>query len=67
VVKGKFPAKISMSSSVHDASEEFIFRPLFDRLTGFSKKLDLNRIRYTQMHLMYIFLYLIFLLAWKIK
>ncbi len=63
-VKGHFPAKTSMASSVHDASEEFFFRPLFDRLTGLSKKLDINRIRYTQMYLMYIFLYLIFLLVW---
>ena len=66
-VKGYFPAKTSMISSVHDASEEFLFKPLFDQLTNFSKKLDIKRIRYTQMYLMYIFLYLIFLLAWKIK
>ncbi|MBF0571024.1 MAG: hydrogenase [Candidatus Omnitrophica bacterium] len=66
-VKGKFPAKTSMSSSVHDASEEFLFKPLFARLTSFSKKLDMNRIRYTQIYLMYIFLYLIFLLVWKLK
>ena len=56
-----------MASSVHDASEKFLFKPLFDRLTSFSKKLDINRIRYTQMYLMYIFLYLIFLLVWKMK
>lgn len=65
IVKGNFPGKIELSSSVHDASEEFLFKPLFDLLTGLSKKLDLNRIRYTQMYLMYIFLYLIFLLVWK--
>ncbi len=64
-VKGKFPVKTSMTSSVHDASEEFLFKPLFDQLTGLSRKLDINRIRYTQMHLMYIFLYLIFLLVWR--
>jgi hydrogenase-4 component B len=66
-VKGNFPVKSSMTSSVHDVSEEFMFKPLFDRLTGFSRKLDINRIRYTQMYLMYIFLYLIFLLVWKLK
>ena len=66
-VKGNFPAKTSMASSVHDASEKFLFKPLFDRLTSFSRKLDINRIRYTQMYLMYIFLYLIFLLVWKLK
>jgi len=66
-VKGNFPSKVSMSSSVHDASEEFFFKPLFDKLAGLSRKLDIKRIRYTQMYLMYIFLYLIFLLVWKIR
>ena len=66
-VKGDFPAKTSMDSSVHDASEEFLFKPMFDKLTSLSKKLDINRIRYTQAYLMYIFLYLIFLLVWKLK
>jgi uncharacterized membrane protein len=66
-VKGKFPSKTSMRSSVHDASEEFLFKPVFVFLTGLSRKLDINRIRHTQIYLMYIFLYLIFLLAWKLK
>jgi len=66
-VKGDFPAKTSMASSVHDAAEELLFKPVYRRLTSLSKKLDINRIRYTQMYLMYIFLYLIFLLAWKLK
>ena len=64
-VRAKFPVKITMVSSVHDASEKFLFKPLFLTLTTLSRKLDINRIRYTQMHLMYIFLYLIFLLVWK--
>jgi len=66
-MKGKFPAKTTMSSSVLDASEEYLFKPLFDKLTGFSKNLDIRRIRYTQMYLMYIFLYLMVLLIWKMK
>ena len=66
-LKGKFPQELSMTSSVHDASEEFFFKPMFDRLTSLSKKLDISRIRYTQMYLMYILLYLIFLLVWKLK
>ena len=66
-VKGNFPRKTSMASSVHDAVEEFLIKPLYRRLTVLSKKLDINRIRYTQMYLMYILLYLIFLLAWKLK
>jgi len=66
-VKGNFPLKTSMASSVHDAVEEFLIKPMYRRLTVLSKKLDINRIRYTQMYLMYILLYLIFLLAWKLK
>jgi hydrogenase-4 component B len=67
VVRSKFPGRITMTSSVHDFSEKFLFKPLFVQLTGLSKKLDINRIRYTQMHLMYILLYLVFLLVWKLK
>jgi len=66
-VRDLFPAKIKLTSSIQDASEKFFFRPLFDRLTSLSKKLDIHSIRYTQMYLMYIFLYLIFLLVWKMK
>jgi hypothetical protein len=66
-VIGGFPQKTSMSSSIRDAAEEFLFKPLYRRLTILSKRLDINRIRYTQMYLMYILLYLIFLLAWKMK
>ncbi len=62
-----FPGKAEMHSSVHDASESVFFYPLFARLTGLSKRLDINRIRYTQMYLMYIFVFLLFLLVWKLK
>lgn len=65
-VTGYLPARSHLTSSVHDASEELAFRPFFVLLTGLSKKLDDGRIRYTQMYLMYIFLFLIFLLAWKL-
>jgi len=66
-IKGHFPVKTRMISSIQDAAEEFVFKPLYRRLTNLSKKLDINRIRYTQMYLMYIFLYLLFLLMWKMK
>jgi hydrogenase-4 component B len=66
-VTGDFPSKAHMSSAVHDASEEVVFYPLLAKLTAFSRKIDDGRIRYTQMYLMYIFLFLIFLLAWKLR
>ncbi len=66
-IQGYFPERARMSSSVHDASEDLIFRPVLVRLTAFSRKMDDSRIRYTQMYLMYIFLFLIFLLVWKLK
>ncbi|MBF0503828.1 MAG: hydrogenase [Candidatus Omnitrophica bacterium] len=66
-VKGFFPQSASMSSSVSDFFEEFLFKPVFGKLTNLSRKLDISRIRYTQMYLMYIFLYLIILLVWKLK
>ncbi|NTV28686.1 MAG: hydrogenase [Candidatus Omnitrophica bacterium] len=62
-----FPGKAHVSSSVHDAAEESMFRPLLSRLGGVSKILDDNQVRHTQWYLMYIFLFLIFLLAWKMR
>jgi len=66
-VAGFFPSKKHMSSSVHDVSEERIFQPALALLTDLSKKFENTRIRYTQIYLMYIFLFLIFLLVWKLK
>ncbi|MBF0594640.1 MAG: hydrogenase [Candidatus Omnitrophica bacterium] len=65
-IKGAFPNKISLGTSVHDASDENIFRPLVKAMFVWSKNIDAGRVRYTQMYLMYIFLFLIFLLAWKL-
>ncbi|MFH0754099.1 MAG: proton-conducting transporter membrane subunit [Candidatus Omnitrophota bacterium] len=62
-----FPGKVRLSSSVHDASEEAVFRPLMSRLIALSRAIDHSRIRYTQMYLMYIFLFLIFLMIWKLR
>ncbi|MFA6357908.1 MAG: proton-conducting transporter membrane subunit [Candidatus Omnitrophota bacterium] len=66
-VKGDFPLPTQMHSLVRDAAEDFVFRPLFSRLAILSKKIDDGRIRYTQIYLMYIFLFLIFLLVWKMR
>jgi len=66
-VTGEFPGKTHVSTAVHDASEETVFSPFFTFLMGLSKKFDENRIRYTQIYLMYIFVFLIFLLVWKIR
>ncbi len=66
-VSGAFPTRARLSSSVHDVSEEALFRPFFSTLVNFSRRIDDRRIRYTQMYLMYIFLFLIFLLVWKLR
>ncbi len=66
-ISADFPGKAEMHSSVQDASESSFFYPLFVRLTGLSVKLDINRIRYTQLYLMYIFVFLLVLLLWKLK
>ena len=66
-ITGTFPGKTHMESSVHDASEEMVFRPGLALSTELSVKLGQSRIRYTQIYLMYILLFLIFLLVWKLK
>jgi hypothetical protein len=66
-VKGAFPGKARMMSSVHDAAEEKVFVPFLATLNQLSRRIDNNRTRYTQMYLMYILLFLIFLLVWKFK
>jgi len=66
-VTGAFPEKTHLASSVHDVSEEMVFGPGLALLNDLSKKLGRSRIRYTQIYLMYILLFLIFLLVWKLK
>ncbi|MBF0484589.1 MAG: hydrogenase [Candidatus Omnitrophica bacterium] len=66
-IMGAFPAAGNMSSAVKDAAEEIMVRPFYIRLIRLSRKIDENRNKYTQMYLMYIFLFLIFLLVWKIR
>jgi hydrogenase-4 component B len=67
VVKGFFPAREHMHSSVSDVSDEYLFRPLLARLTHLSRKFYDGRVRHTQIYLLYIFLFLIFLLVWKMR
>ncbi len=67
MVEGIFPVKVRLESSVRDVAEEKGFRPLLTGLTLLSRKIDAGRVHYTQMYLMYIFLFLIFLLVWKLK
>ena len=66
-VAGVFPEKTSLVSSVHDVSEEMVYRPGLALLNYISEKLGHSRIRYTQLYLVYILLFLIFLLVWKLK
>jgi len=64
---GAFPGKTHLVSSVHDASEEMVFAPGLAFLNDLSKKLGHSRIRHIQLYLMYILLFLVFLLVWKLK
>ncbi|MBF0388304.1 MAG: hydrogenase [Candidatus Omnitrophica bacterium] len=64
---GYFPLRARLASSVRDVSEDMMFRPLLAGLTRLSRKIDARRVLYTQMYLMYIFLFLIFLLVWKLR
>jgi len=66
-ISGDFPAKTRLSSGVRDVFEEKLLRPWFGALVMASRRMDDNRIRYTQMYLLYIFLFLIFLLVWKMR
>jgi hypothetical protein len=66
-VAGVFPGKSHRASSVHDASEEIVFGPGLAFLKDLSQKLGQSRTRHTQLYLMYILLFLMFLLIWKFK
>jgi len=66
-VAGIFPGKSRVVSSVHDVSEEMVYRPGLAFLNYISEKLGHSRIRYTQLYLVYILLFLMFLLVWKLK
>jgi hydrogenase-4 component B len=53
------------SSHVVEVCEEFIFRPVFQVIKFLSAKLKIIQCGYTQWYLLYIFVFLLFLLIWK--
>ena len=63
--QGYFPKEEEMSSHVIDASEDFIFRPAFQSITFLSKKLKIIQNGYTQLYLLYMFIFILGLLIWK--
>lgn len=64
--KGYFPSKIKLSSSVKDASQDLIFRPLFYMIKRFSRKLKWIQSGHTQIYVLYILFLLVILLIWKL-
>ena len=62
---GYFPKEGKVSSHVIEASEDFIFRPVFQFIKSLSEKLKIIQYGYTQLYLLYIFIFLLILLIWK--
>ena len=63
--KGYFPKEGEVISHVTEASEEFIFQPVFRFIGALSAKLKIIQCGYTQLYLLYIFVFLLILLIWK--
>jgi len=64
--EGYFPKEQKMSSCLLEASEDFIFRPIFRFIEFLSAKLKIIQNGYTQLYLLYIFIFLLVLLIWKL-
>ena len=69
-VKGDKPKDISpkegkVSSRVTEAAEDLFFRPAFEFIKSLSVKLKVIQCGYTQWYLLYIFIFLLILLVWK--
>ncbi len=62
---GYFPKEGKISSEVTEAAEEFIFRPAFQFIKFLSARFKIIQCGYTQMYLLYIFIFLLILLVWK--
>ncbi len=62
---GYFPKEEHVTSHVAEASEDLIFRPIFRFIQFISLKLKVIQFGYTQLYLLYIFIFLLILLAWK--
>lgn len=65
-LKGYFPKVQEVSSHVVEASEDFVFRPIFNFIKFLSAKLKIIQCGYTQVYLLYIFVFLLALLIWKL-
>ena len=63
--KGYFPKGERISTHIIEASEDFIFRPIFQFIKFLSAKLKMIQCGYTQLYLFYIFIFLLILLIWK--
>lgn len=63
--KGYFPKEGEITSHVTDASEDFIFQPILQFIRFLSARLKIIQCGYTQLYLLYIFIFLLFLLIWK--
>jgi len=63
--KGYFPKAGEISSHVTEASEVFLFRPIFQFIKFLTAQLKIIQYGYTQLYLLYIFIFLLALLIWK--
>ena len=63
--KGYFPGEGKISSHVTEAAEDLVFRPAFELIKSLSAKLKVIQCGYTQWYLLYIFIFLLMLLIWK--
>lgn len=63
--KGYFPKEGEIASQVREASEDFIFQPVFKFIKALSASLKIIQCGYTQVYLLYIFVFLLALLIWK--
>ncbi len=64
-LKGYFPKRQEVSSHVVEVSEEFLFRPVFQFIKFLSARLKIIQCGYTQLYLLYMFVFLLALLIWK--
>jgi hypothetical protein len=63
--EGYFPVNEEISSKVTEASEDLFFRPIFQGIRYLCAKLKIIQQGYTQLYLLYILIFLLALLVWK--
>lgn len=66
IPKQVFPRRATLSTHVIDASEDYLFRRLFRALQRLSVRLKMIQCGYAQMYVLYIFVFLFFILIWKV-